>query len=497
MKKLTRRTFIKGTTIGTVGIGLPLATAEYLTPNSNKNHKKDMFHFERDIPIEDEFDIVVVGGGPSGTSAAISAARLGARILLVEATGCLGGMGTSGLVNGFPSIGDGKEIIAGGIFLEVATKLFERGFLNPDERPEFFHKYDYWIHFNTEGYKMILDEMVNKAGVNVRFFTKLIDVDSDIPNRRINGIVVQNIEGYKYIKAKAFIDCTGDAFLADISGVACIEAGRDTPHIMPPSLLSSFANINYANAVDGGSNSKYLLQAIKDGHFTQPDYHLTGIYRSGKTIGNLNGGHLFDLNALRCADLTDGMIRGRKIAHELFTYYKKYVPGFENIEHVATASLLGIRESRRIIGEYKLSFEDFKAKREFPDQIGIFQYPVDIHPYVNTEEALKEHKNEFDFSGRLNPGEHFGIPYSIIVPRGWSNLWVAGRSNSSDTYVSSSIRVQTSCYLMGQAAGTASVQSINTGQPANQINTKQLIKTLRSEGAILPQKNLSDTMTRI
>ena len=467
--------------------------SKYLPVTKNKTQS---YSLKRDIPVEDEFDIVVAGGGPSGTAAAISAARLGAKVLLLEATGCLGGMGTSGLVTAFPSIGDGKKLIAGGIILEVFTRLFDRGFLGPNERPELFSEYLYWVHFDSEGYKLILDEMINEANVTIRFFSKVIDADSDRSNGKINGIISHDIEGLKYTQAKAFIDCTGDASLANMAGVQCVEAGRDTLHIMPASVLSSYSNINYSKTEFGGSHSKYLLQAIKDGHFTQPDYHMTGIYRGGKSTGTLNGGHLFDMNALRVADLTHGMILGRRIAYELYSYYKKYVPGCEDIEETTTANLMGVRESRRSIGEYELNYEDFKSNREFPDQIGMFQNPVDIHPYKNSEGALKEHDEKFQHSGRLQPGEHVSIPYSIIVPKGWQNLWVAGRSNSSDINVSSAIRVQPCCYLMGQAAGTAAVQSIQTSQAANNLNTRQLVETLRSEGAILLQKNLSDTMTR-
>jgi len=496
MKEFTRRKFITGATIGATGLGLGLSmlTSNKTAANSKTKNKIQSYSLKREIPVEDGFDIVVAGGGPSGTAAAICASRLGAKVLLLEATGCLGGMGTSGLVTAFPWIGDQKEIIVGGVFFEVVTKLYDRGFLGPNIKPSTFYKS--WIHFNNEGYKIILDELTAESGVNVRFFTKVIDVDSDRKNKIVNGVIIHSIEGYKYIKAKAFIDCTGDAVMADLAGAQCTEAGKDTPHIMPSSLLTVFSNIDFNKKKYGGHKSPYLLKAIQDGHFTQPDYHLTGIYRSGQTTGTLNGGHLFDLNALRIKDLTHGMTFGRKIAHELFTYYKKYVPGCENIEQVATASLLGVRESRRIIGEYELNINDFTSRREFPDQIGIFQYPVDIHPYVNTEEALEKHMVEFNHTGKLEPGEHFGIPYSIIVPKGWNNLWVPGRSNSSDVYVSSSIRVQPSCYMMGQAAGTAAVQAVLTGQSANDLNTWQLVQTLRSNGAILPQIKLSDTMTR-
>jgi hypothetical protein len=187
---------------------------------------------------------------------------------------------------------------------------------------------------------------------------------------------------------------------------------------------------------------------------------------------------------------------GRRIAQDYLAFYRKYIPGCENMEHVTTASLIGVRESRRIKGEYVLSIDDYKARREFPDQIGVFNKFVDIHPYDTSEAEYQRFLAEKDKRLRLNEGEYFGIPYGVLVPKGWQNLWVAGRCVSSDVPVHGSIRVQPAASMMGQAAGTAAVQSLRTGQTAGELDTEKLVLTLREADAFLPQKSLSKELTR-
>jgi len=461
----------------------------------------------REIPIEDAYDVVVAGGGPAGSAAAICAARLGAKVLLVEATGCLGGMGTSGLVTAFDPMADGERMLVGGFMREVVEAMYTRGFLGPQVHPDFWRKeYHRWTPFKPEGLKVLLDELASASGVEVRFFTHVVDADA--VGDKVNGVILHNVEGYRYIHAKTFIDATGDAVLADLCRAQCREAGRDTPRIIPASLCSLYASIDWPRVreeedklpLNWGTTKKVhaepLHRALADGHFTQPDRFLPGMFQIGTTLGNLNGGHIFNLNSLRCKDLTDGMMLGRKIAMEYTEFYRKYVPGFENIEHVTTSALMGVRESRRIVGEYELNFDDYMARRQFPDQIGVYNKTVDIHPYDCSKEEFERFSREFLRDGRLKEGECVGIPYSILVPKGWANLWVAGRCSSSDVKVHGSIRVQPAAAMMGQAVGTAAVQSVRTGQPACDLNTAELVQTLRDAGAYLPQKGLSKTMTR-
>jgi hypothetical protein len=363
-------------------------------------------------------------------------------------------------------------------------------------------RYLCWTPFNVEGYKLVLDELAVAAGVEVRFFTRLIDADVDSAAHRLNGVVLNNVEGYQYIRAKTFVDCTGDAILANLGGAGCWEAGRDTPRIMPATLPSLFAGIDWRKLdryrAENGHEQRgvEVRQAIAAGHFTQPDPFLVGMAEVGHGVGYLNGGHLFNVNALRSTDLTQGVMLGRKIAQEYLSFYRKYIPGCENMEHVTTASLIGVRESRRIKGEYVLNIDDYNGRRQFHDQIGVFNKFVDIHPYDTSTEEMERFLREKDSTARLNPGECFGLPYGILVPKEWQNLWVAGRCASSDVMVHGSIRVQPAASMMGQAAGTAAVQSIRSGQPACDLNTETLVETLKSAGAYLPQERTGSRMTR-
>ncbi len=504
MAKKTRRELLKTSVVAT-GVVAGVVSASQLSGEEEasqsdgaKAQSPKTFTLTRQIPVETGYDLVVAGGGPGGTAAAVCAARLGAKVLLAEATGCLGGMGTSGLVTAFDPMGDGTRMLVGGFMREVVETMYKRKFLKPGIDPNTWRKkYHSWTPFQAEGYKLVLDEFVTKAGVEVRFFTRVIDADADPKNGKVSGVVLQNIEGYRFIQAKTFIDATGDAVLADLCGVDCREAGRDTPLPMPATLCSLHAGIDWSvSKNDWRLKQAALKKAFADGHFTQPDKHLPGLSQVNQTVGTLNGGHIFKMNALKCKDLSDGIMFGRRLAQEYLSFYRKYYPGCKNIQLVATGSVVGVRESRRIVGEYELTVKDYLARRQFPDQIAVFNKAVDIHAYDSSKEAYQKYLKQYHKTGRLKPGECFGIPYGILVPKGWKNLWVAGRCNSSDVSVNGSIRVQPAASMMGQAAGAAAVQSLRTGQKANNLDTAALVATLRKAGAYLPQKETSKTMTR-
>ena len=463
----------------------------------------DTFELKRDIKIEDAYDLVVAGGGPAGCAAAIAAGRLGVKVLLVEAMGCLGGMGTSGLVPEFDPLANGEIMLVGGIMREIVEKMYERGFMPDCAEPQRWRRDDHrYTPFKVEGLKLLYDELVLDANVEIRFFTRVIDADF-VSSGTINGVVIQNMEGYSFIKAKTFIDATGDAILANMCGVVCREAGRDTQDIMPPTLCSIFAGIDwsYTNFIyrecRPETQEKYIEQAIAEGMFTQPDRHLPGMIKVDNNVGGLNAGHLYKTNSLNCASLTNGMIWGRKIVREYEAFYKKYFKGFENLQLVTTAALMGVRESRRILGEYEINYDDYIARRKFPDQIAIYAKAVDLHPTSSDVQEYKKHRERMDSKDKkYGIGEYYGIPYGVLVPKGFKNFWVAGRCVSADVMVHASLRPQPSCSMMGQAAGTAAVQSIKTGQTANHLDTAVLVKTLREGNAYLPQETLSSEMTR-
>src|SRR5258707_4938589 len=261
--------------------------------------------FTRYIPVEERFDVMVAGGGPAGSAAAICAARLGAKVLLAEATGCLGGMGTSGLVSTFGPISDGKRMLVGGVMRELVLSMNQRGSLGRPVAPEFLvNQLNRWVPFKPEALKRQLDEMAQDAGVEVRFFTRVIDAEAK--DRRIEGAVISNVEGYRFIRAKAFIDATGDAALSDLAGADCKVILRDIEAVAPGTLCSLFPRLNWDDPALGDDSrrihkvnafsKKQLHQAIADGHFSQPDRFMPGMNKIGKHAAQLNGGHTLKLN---------------------------------------------------------------------------------------------------------------------------------------------------------------------------------------------------------
>src|SRR4051812_11781574 len=178
------------------------------------------YNLNRSIPAESGYDLVVAGGGPAGTAAAVCAARLGLKVLLVEATGCLGGMGTSGLVASFGPVSDGERMLVGGFMKELLETMWAQKAFGPHVVQEFLHsQLNRWVPFNPEHLKRILDDFTVQAGVEVRFFTRV--TETDMTGRRVNGVVLSNVEGLRYVPAKAFIDATGDAALAALAGAEC------------------------------------------------------------------------------------------------------------------------------------------------------------------------------------------------------------------------------------------------------------------------------------
>ena len=453
------------------------------------------YSLKRTIPIAAEVDVLVAGGGPAGSGAAIAAARSGARVLLIESTGALGGMGTNGLVANWYCLANNKHAVAGGLMPELCQELYSRGYIDPSRGPDYWQIHKRGFGFNAEGLKLLLDEYCHDSGVDVRFDTQVIDIDRDQNTGVINGVIINNVEGYSYIPAKTVIDATGDAKICEMAQLPSYRAGHDSENIMPPTLCANVVGIDYT-IFDRSIQQEVVDQAVRDGFFSQPDRHVPGLFRNGANSATLNAGHLFDLDALNNQQLSKGYAQGRQFVEEYVAFYRKYMPGCEQMTVISTASSMGIRETRRVIGEYSLNRSDFMSRRHFSDQIAIYCKQVDIHAYAATDEEYERCYRDFDTLAKPADGESYGLPYGILVPKGSKNMWVAGRCASTDIFVNGAIRDQPACLMMGQAAGSAAVQHIYTGQPACDLNTETLIESLREQGAILPQENLATSMSR-
>ncbi|HPD14857.1 MAG TPA: FAD-dependent oxidoreductase [Planctomycetota bacterium] len=466
-----RRTFLKAS-VAAAGLGVGLAVPS----DAAENPKGEaMIDFTRRIPVRHEVDVFVAGGGPAGLAAAVAAARQGRKVFLAERHTCLGGMGTAGMVPVFMQFTDGVNFLAGGIGREVADKLARAsGFPLRDGLP-----------IKAEVLKRLYDALLAEAGVDFTFETLLIGAEKDAPDR-VGHAVLAAKSGLFAVKAKVFVDATGDGDLAAWAG-APFEKGDKDGGLMPGTLCSLWANIDWETVRKSGlgAGESRLEAAFRDKVFTIEDRHLPGMWQVGDDIGGGNIGHTFGVDSTDERSVTKALLWGRQSLLEYERYYKQYLKGFEKMTLVATGSLLGIRESRRILGDYVLCLDDFKKRAVFPDEIGRYSYPVDIHASKPDEANYKQFAEEFK-TLRYGKGESYGIPYRVLVPRKLSNVLVAGRCVSSDRYIQGSIRVMPGCFITGQAAGVAAALAVEKGTDTRGVPVSELQARLKKLGAYLP-----------
>ncbi len=429
--------------------------------------------FVREIKVKKQVDVCIVGGGPAGCAAALAAARQGVSVYLAEANTCLGGLGTVGGVPLFMTFSDGVNFVADGIGREILERMNTEDTDSPLVNS---------IH--PEILKRTYENMLSEAGVDFTFMTEFIG--AEVNEDRVVSAVFHAKSGLFAVEAGVFVDCSGDGDLCAESG-AEFMFGDENGTVMPSTLCSQWAGIDWEKFRASGANPRQILfKAFEDGIFRNNDPHHTGINQTAKHLGGGNMGHLFGLDPLDEKSLTEGMMEGRRQAVEFLRYYREYIPGYENVELTATAGLPGIRESRRITGDYILGLEDFKKRAVFEDEIGRYSYPIDIHPASTAKEDQEEFE-KFIHGLRFKPGESYGIPYRILTVKGFRNLLNAGRSVSTDRYMQGSIRVMPGCFITGQAAGTAAAIACANDNDVRGFSTGELRSKLKKLGAYLPE----------
>lgn len=436
--------------------------------------------FERSIPVRHQVDVLVAGGGPAGCAAAWAAAKMGRKVLLLEGHSCLGGLGTAGMVPAFMHISDGYHLLCAGFASALLERLYQGAVhLKTGETGA-------GLSIRAEELKRIYDELLTEAGVEFYFHSQLIGVTME--GRKIDTAVFAAKSGLFAVRARQFVDCTGDGDLSVMAG-APFDMGDEEGHTMAGSLCSLWSGIDWKRVQK--PDDREIARAIEDGVFAVPDHSLPGMWKISDSVGGGNIGHVFGLDATDEHSLTKGLIRGRQYMREYETYYKKYLTGYENMELIATASLLGIRESRRIRCVETLTFEAFRTLAVFRNEIGRYNYSVDIHP---SNPSLEEHlKTSGNFSARhLAKGQSYGIPYGALVPQNTENLLVAGRCIGTDKLMEGSIRVMPGCYITGQAAGAAAALCAGNAQAPAGLNVQTLQKVLLELGAYLPNAKTED-----
>lgn len=428
--------------------------------------------YTQKIPVRHTVDVFVAGGGPAGVAAAVFAARMGASVYLAESTGSFGGAAATMLIPAFMRFGDKLDFHAGGIGREVYDYL-------KNEAPEAYRNYCP-NSIPIEILKLCYDDMMTKCGAKFSFFTSVIDAITG--DRGIESVICSAKEGLFAVRAKMYIDCTGDAVLADLAGAEYKLGEDDTHEVMPATLCGIWEGADFSRAT--GSQTARLEDAFRDNVFTYIDRHVSGMWKIKEGVTGSNVGHIYDVDGTNSDSMTQAIVAGRRQLREFRRYYREYVEGYENCELVISAPYMGIRESRRVMGDYVMTLEDFTSCAVFEDEIGRYSYPVDIHPRNNDDSYQKFLRENRGY--RYKDGESYGIPYRALTAKNFDNLLVAGRCISTDRFMQSSVRVMPGCFITGQACGAAAAIASADQTTTRGVDIRKVQRALAAGGAYLP-----------
>ncbi|MBA2133874.1 FAD-dependent oxidoreductase [Capillibacterium thermochitinicola] len=417
--------------------------------------------------MANNYDIIVSGGGPGGIAAAVSAARQGKKVLLVERYGFLGGGATAMLVNPFMTYFAGQRQIVKGIFQEVVERLTRLGAFGNSRMPV-----TPWA-FDAEMFKLVADQLCLENRVEVLFHASVVGAKKR--GKEIKALVVATKEGLKKLTATLYIDATGDGDVAYFAG-AKVEKGRRQDGLCQPMTLNfQVANVDLDKMPSREEMTAKYRAAKANGLINCPREDVLFFYTTNPGVVHFNQTRVLQCDGTRAADLSMAELEGRRQCWEFFQWLKAHVPGFEFAYLQKMAPQIGVRETRRVIGEYVLTEEDLMSARKFPDVVACGSYPVDIH----------NPQGEGTIMRYLPEGEWYDIPYRALLPLGIDNLLIAGRSISSTHEAHSSLRVMPIVFAIGQAAGTAAALSVAAGRPPRQLDYRLLQKELLTQGAFL------------
>jgi hypothetical protein len=432
----------------------------------------------QDIETIGQVDVLVVGGGPGGIGAAAMAARQGAKTLLVERYGYLGGMASAGEVHPFmPSHVEGK-LLDRPIYPQWVQKM--RRYLPPDWQaenalgPEVFKHPDRSI--SKEAAILAAEDVVLESGAEILYHHTLAGVVTE--GRRIMAAVFLSKSGHVAIRARQFIDTTGDGDLAAWAGCEC-EQGGPSGHSQPMTTCFKLGGVDmqaFFEAKKSGFDFQGAYRAAQnDGRLSCPRENILWFPWIRKDVVHFNTTRVIRKKATSGDEISQAEIEARKQVREFLEFFRTEVPGYENAWVYSLAHHVGVRESRRVLGRAYLTLDDFRTCRKFDDAIARVQYPVDIH---NPDGSGTEHLN-------LPQGQWYEVPYGCIVARDIDNLLVGGRPISVDHAVHSSARVMPPAVSLGQAAGLAADMACRQNTDPGNLPGPDVRAQLVEQGAYL------------
>ncbi len=462
-RRVSRRVFLRraicGATVGAAAAGDSTIWAE--APGARRTGTR----IPEAKPLGISCAVLVVGGGPSGIGAAVGAAKAGASVLLIEQYGFLGGMATAGMVNPFMNFHAGEKQLIKGVFQELLDRMQKMGGYG---LPGMATR-----AFDHELFKIAADQILLDHGVRMLFHSFVCG--AEVKQDKIEQVVVVGKSGPLSVKAKVFVDATGDADLAALSGAPWVF-GREKDGLVQP-LTTNFnvAGVDESRMPPGKEVTALYIKAKAEGRIENPreDVLLFRTTRKGEI--HFNTTRITHIDATNVLDFTKAELEGRRQVWETFHFLKSEVPGFENSYIISIGPQVGVRETRRIVGDYVLTEEDVLGAKKFDDGIALNNYPVDIHNPAGTGTVLKH----------LKPGEFYSIPYRCLTPKKISNLIVGGRPISTTHEAHSSSRVMPISCATGHACGAAAALAAKVDGVFRNVDVKLVQGRLVEQGAVL------------
>jgi hypothetical protein len=440
---------------------------------------KTISEARRDTPVYGEFEVVVVGGGPAGIAAAVAAGRAGRSTLLVERYGFLGGAGTAAGLSTFCGLhanvhGEHRRVIRG-VCDDVIERLERRKALREPHLS--VQKRIQAQAYDISAYKIVADELVLEAKAKLMFHAFAVGAVKSADDA-IEAIIVETKSGRRAVRGRMFIDCSGDGDLAAWAG-APYEVGDGKGNMLYPSTMYRISGVDPAKAGEAWDRIPRLMEeAERSGRrfprrkpIVRPQPNPIEWRANLTQIRNPDGTAVSGIDA---DQLTYGEIEGRRQCWDTFEFIRGSAPGFERAYIVEIAPQIGIRETRRVRGEYMLSEDDVLDCADFADAIGVNGWPVEAHVAGDVQFVFARQKRGFN-----------QLPYRMIVPQKIDNLFVAGRCASMTHGGQSAARVSGPCFVMGQAAGTAAHLALASGVAPRRLDVGKLQKSLERDGAYL------------
>jgi len=432
----------------------------------------------RRTPLLDEVEVLVLGGGPAGIAAAACAARAGARTLLVERYGFLGGMGTAAGVSNFCGLyanvhGDIRRVVAG-IADDLLARIDALGGLS---EPHLIFGKTRAQAYDMSAYKCAADDLLLAAGAKLLFHAQAVGVAMK-NQTEIDALLIETRSGRRALRAQVFIDASGDGDLAAFSGAPW----EKSPHLLYPTLMFKVNNVDPEKAQHAIEAIPRLMQEA-EASGSHRFARMGAIVRPMKNprewranVTQIRNEHCLAVDGTDAAQLSAGEIEGRRQVRDYIRFLRERVPGFEASYVSDIAPQVGIRETRRVTGEYLLTGEDVLECRDFADAIGVNGWPLEQHVPGDVRWSWPPIPESRGFNQ---------LPYRMVLPLVIDNLLVAGRCASMTQAGQSAARVSGGCFVMGQAAGAAAAMALAQKIKPRAIEVDALQSQLEREGAYL------------